>query len=222
MKVTPISLGTTSCFLLSGELGGLVLVDGGNPGDGLKVKQAIEEVGYRTSDLTLVVVTHGHSDHVGGLAELEPYHSAKTVVGREDVKALTEGEGAPVVPAGPIGRLLKRILPERDFAPLSEEPARMDEESLSLRAFGIDGEIIHLPGHTNGSLGVVSKKGPAVVGDLIMGRYVIFGRPRLPVFAEAPDAVEESIRKVLEREPRVIYTSHGGPYKPESLERLLN
>lgn len=221
MEVIPISLGTTRSFLLVGRKGGLVLVDAGNPGDGKRIIHAVEEAGYRPDDISLIVITHGHRDHVGGLAELQERLSVKAIVHREDVKALTEGKEPAVVPARLIGSLIEPILPERDIPLPPDKPEVIEEEKVSLKSFGFEGEVIYIPGHTFGSMGVISEDGTAVVGDLVMGRFVIYGRAVLPVFAEDLSSVRESIRKVLSRDPEIIHTSHGGPFRPGDLEEIL-
>lgn len=221
MEVVPISLGTTRSFLLIGRKGGLVLVDAGNPGDGKKIIRAVEEADYRPEDISLIVITHGHRDHVGGLAELQERLSVKAIVHREDVKALTEGKEPEVVPVRLIGSLIEPILPERDIPLPPDKPEVIEEEKVSLKGFGFEGEVIHIPGHTFGSMGVISEDGTAVIGDLVMGRFILYGRARLPVFAEDLSDVRDSIRKVLERDPEIIHTSHGGPFHPEDLKGLL-
>ncbi len=221
MEVIPISLGTTMSFLLVGRKGGLVLVDAGNPGDGKKIIRAVEEAGYRPEDISLIVITHGHRDHVGGLAELQEHLSAKSIVHQEDVKALTEGKEPEVTPVRLVGSLIEPILPERDIPLPPDKPEVIEEEKVSLKGFGFEGEVIHIPGHTHGSMGVISEDGTAVIGDLVMGRFVVYGRAALPVFAEDPSSVRESIRKVLSRDPEIIHTSHGGPFRSEDLKDLL-
>ena len=222
MDVVPISLGIVKSFLLSGRGKELVLVDAGNPGDGSRIIEKVEEAGYRAKDISLIVLTHGHRDHAGGLAELAGELSAKVLVGSQDLGKLTGEKGPGIQPTRFLGRVFKLVLPEEEIPPLSEEPEVIEEERVSLNGFGIDGEVIPAPGHTSGSLAVVSRGGAAVIGDLVMGRLLVLGRASIPVFAEEPEKLTESIRKVLSYNPRIIYTSHAGPFKRRDLERILD
>ncbi len=220
MKVVPIKLGTVKSFLLVGNGGDLVLVDAGNPGDGGKIVEKVKTLGYRLKDVSLIVLTHGHRDHVGGVAELTKLLSAKVIIHERDASALIEGKEPATTPARFTGRLLKPFTTHKKFSLPEDEPDRIKQSSVSLKCFGIDGEIIHTPGHTFGSLSVVSEDGIAVVGDLIMGKFLVFGRASLPIFAEDLSSVNDSIKKVLSTEPKRIYSSHGGPFTPDDLKRL--
>lgn len=222
MDVVPISMGMVKCFLLTGSGNELVLVDAGNPGDGGKIIKQVEEAGYRANDISLIVLTHGHRDHVGGLAELEKELSARVIIHNQDALALTEGKEPGAKPIRLLGRLFKVFITEGSSPPLSEEPEIIEEDRVSLNDFGIDGEIIHTPGHTRGSLAVVSEGGVAVIGDLVMGRFLVFGKASIPVFAEEQEKLNDSIRRVLSYNPEIIYTSHAGPFEREDLEGILD
>ncbi len=222
MDVVPISLGVVKSFLISGRGKELVLVDAGNPGDGPRIIKKVEEAGYRAKDISLIVLTHGHRDHVGGLAELEEELSARVIIHNEDATALKGGEEPGTQPARFLGSLFKLFIPKGSPPTLLEEPEEIEEDKVSLRGFGIDGEIIHTPGHTRGSISVVSDGGAAVIGDLVMGRLLVFGGASIPVFAEEKEKLKDSIRKVLSYKPEVIYTSHAGPFEREDLERILD
>ncbi|MEF8725673.1 MAG: MBL fold metallo-hydrolase [Candidatus Bipolaricaulota bacterium] len=214
-------MGTVKSFLLVGNGSDLILVDAGNPGDGGKIVEKVQTLGYRLKDVSLIVLTHGHRDHVGGVAELTKALSAKVVVHERDSRAFSEGESLSTTPARFTGRLLKPFATDKKFPLPEDEPDRIKQSSVSLKCFGIDGEIIHTPGHTFGSLSVVSENGIAVVGDLIMGKFIVFGRASLPIFAEDLPSVKDSIKRVLSAGPKRIYSSHGGPFTPEDLERLV-
>ena len=222
MNVIPISLGMVKSFLLSGKGEELVLVDAGNPGDGSKIIKQVEEAGCRANDISLIVLTHGHRDHVGGLAKLEEELSARVIIHNQDSLALTEGKEPGTQPTRFLGRLFKLFIPEGSPPSPSEEPEIIEEDRVSLKGFGIDGEIIHTPGHTRGSLAVVSEGGAAVIGDLVMGRFLVLGGASIPVFAEEQEQLNDSIRRVLSYNPEVIYTSHAGPFEREDLERILD
>ena len=55
-------------FVIAGP-GGVVLVDTCAPGSGEEIGKALMRVGAEWSDVTDIVLTHHHLDHVGGLAE---------------------------------------------------------------------------------------------------------------------------------------------------------
>ncbi|MCF7876131.1 MBL fold metallo-hydrolase [Candidatus Bipolaricaulota bacterium] len=220
-RVVPINLSMVKSFLIAGDDKGLVLVDAGNPGDGEKIIQKVENAGYRPQDISLIVITHGHRDHVGGLEELSRRLPASVIIHEKDSSAITKGEGPPTVPLGLKGRLLEPFASGPELAIEGVRPKRITEGSVNLHCFGVSGEVIHTPGHTEGSLSIVLEDGKAIIGDLVMGRFLLFGGASFPVFAVDPTSVRESIKKILSMGVEKVYTSHGGPYRTKDLKRLI-
>ena len=228
VNVMPINLGAVKSFLLVGGKKRLVLVDTGNPDDGERIARKVEEAGYRPSDISLIILTHGHRDHVGGVSELVRISGAKVVIGKDDAPLLKGKEAPGFFPVGLKGRILKSLMSVAERMMLEEEGKadypemeEIDEEEVSLQGFGIKGKIINTPGHTSGSLSVLLQDGSVIVGDLVMGRFFTFGGASYPVFASDMGLLKHSIEKILKFGPGTIYVSHGGPYGPEDLENLL-
>ncbi|MBS3813330.1 MBL fold metallo-hydrolase, partial [Candidatus Bipolaricaulota bacterium] len=107
MSVLPIGLTFVKSFLITGETQELVLVDAGTPGDGDRIADRIRELGYRLEDVALIVLTHGHSDHVGGVRRLKELTHAEILIHSRDAGILQEGIESPVVPLGARGRFLR-------------------------------------------------------------------------------------------------------------------
>ena len=77
------------CFLVP-HASGVVLIDTCLPGSHDLIAPALERIGARWRDITDVVLTHSHADHVGGLAE---------VMARADGAAVWAGaEDHPLIP----------------------------------------------------------------------------------------------------------------------------
>jgi len=220
VKIVPIDLGFVKSFLIVGTRDNLILVDTGNPGDGDKIVKKINEVGYRPDDVSLIILTHGHRDHVGGVEELRIRLSARTVLGKEDVPIVRGEYARELVPLSLMGRVIKYFISTRGSVPGKYEGDELEEDEVNLKCFGIEGKIIKTPGHTEGSLSVVLDDGSAIVGDLVMAQFLFFGRASLPVFATDPGLLKESIDRILATGSGKIYTSHGGPFDTEELRRL--
>jgi glyoxylase-like metal-dependent hydrolase (beta-lactamase superfamily II) len=199
-------------------------VDTGNPGDGKSILKEVEEAGYRPEDISLIILTHGHRDHAGGVGELRQSLNPRILVGESDAGAVTGEEPPELIPLGFKGRLLKTLVSLAPGSNDTAEEVELDEigtNEVGLHGFGIEGKIIPTPGHTRGSLSVLLEDGSAIVGDLVMPRFLFFGRAGLPVFVEDRTSLKNSLERVLAAEPDRIYASHGGPYEPEELKRLL-
>ena len=70
-----------------------------------------------------------------------------------------------------------------------------------------------LPGHTEGSAGVLTGDGEFVAGDALMN----FFRPTKARMFELPEQVTASAERVIKSGARVIYPGHGKPFAPSGV-----
>jgi glyoxylase-like metal-dependent hydrolase (beta-lactamase superfamily II) len=158
----------TSCFLLEGE-GEVVLFDA--CWRSARLEKTLGEQGLAPSDVTHVLVTHGHDDHVGALEVLPNARVWALAAEAELVETATDGAVA-----------LDRTL--------------ADGESLSLAGQTV--EVFAVPGHTDGSA-VFLVGGTLVFGDAGLvnaaGELVAVPEDR----SDDPAQAEESVRALAER-----------------------
>ena len=111
------------------------------------------------------------------------------------------------------------------MAHAAAEPTVLIDSERNLAEFGVDARIVSTPGHTPGSITVLTGAGEAIVGDLIMGGWwggkVFRTRPGLHYFADDVTQVYESLRKVLALQPKRIWPGHGGPLAPDAVAQWL-
>ena len=223
VTVTPIDLGFDRCYVLQGD--GVIAIDGGAPKKGAAFRRGLERAGVRPGDVKLIVLTHGHWDHIGSAGELKAITGGTLALHEREVSWL-EQSLTPLPPGvTPWGRVLVKILGL--FMPLFKVPAAkvdmpLGDEDVLLTDYGIPGRIVYTPGHSSGSVSVLLESGEAFVGDLAMNKFPLRLSPGLPILAEDPAAVIRSWKSLLERGVTTIYPAHGNSFSADVMRQAID
>lgn len=169
MKIEKISLSLSNAFLVHDKK--KILVDCGCPGDWDFLKSRLSAIGTSFNSLSAVVLTHVHFDHCGCAAFLQA-EGVPVIASEKATEPLSRGEqeGKSLISAAGSLPFFGKFL--RDKNPGKFPPSRIDyavSDTLDLSEFGIEGEVIATPGHTEGSVSVLLANRSALVGDLVMG-----------------------------------------------------
>ena len=130
----------------------LTLIDTGLRGSSPKIVSFIHNLGRSVKEISLIIITHNHLDHVGGLPELRKLTTVKVAAHKADI---SESE----LPYPRVAQKLLHILPFSIFRPLVyakpiEVDIQLEGEEILSRLGGL--MVIHTPGHTPGSIGLFS------------------------------------------------------------------
>lgn len=227
MAALRLLLGNSNGYLIpAGD--GYVLVDAGAPRVGWPLlRRALAQHGIDLHQIRLIVVTHVHFDHVGGLAAIQAASGAPVMVHAAETDLLQQG--TVVIPAGSngYGRVVNRIGNVlAQTGGLRFPPVRPDivvENGLSVDNFGLDAQVIHTPGHSPGSLTLLVNGGDAFVGDLAANHLPWGHGPVLPPFFGDRATLEASWRRVLAAGAVRIHPGHGPAFPAQWLQaRLLS
>ncbi|MFF4840932.1 MBL fold metallo-hydrolase [Streptomyces collinus] len=221
-KVVPIPVmgrHNINAYLLLGRRP--VIVDAGTPGSGHKIHDRITALGVDPADVSLIVITHGHIGHFGSAAELHRLTGAPLAGHIADLGPYRSGRvREPYLPTGPMGRLMAR---NRNLHVRAEpfEPAVLVRGETSLEDFGLAARIMPTPGHTAGSVSVLTDDGDLVAGDLIAGSFMglIPGRPANPPFHDDSLQNLASLREMLALNPACLHVGHGTALDPIRVRR---
>jgi metallo-beta-lactamase class B len=118
---------------------GHILIDGALPESAPLIQQHIEKLGFRLSDVKVILNSHVHFDHAGGIAELQKRSGAKVVASDIAAKALSNGKSSE---DDPQFALLPPFTPSKDVAALGAQ------KSVSVGPLTLN--VVHTPGHTPG------------------------------------------------------------------------
>jgi len=215
-------LGFPNCYLIKQE--GLILVDAGVPNKGKSFLKQLKDLSIEPESISLILVTHGHWDHVGSIGEIKTLTGSKVAINKHEKDWLELGL-KPIPPSistwGKIIRIFKNIIiPFVKVAPTSVDLVLEDKE-FSLESYGIHGKIIYTPGHSLGSMSLLLDTGDAFVGDLAVNGLPMRIGPGMPAWGEDVLALKESWRLILNNGAKWIYPAHGEPFRATELEKAL-
>jgi glyoxylase-like metal-dependent hydrolase (beta-lactamase superfamily II) len=187
-EIHKLSLGPCNCYLIKEE--GLILVDAGSPNQGKKFLKALRDLSIEPADISLVLLTHGHWDHIGSANEL------KILTGSKVEQGLTPLPPAISLVGRVVALIMKMSMPLAKLSSTSVDIILEDTE-FSLGTFGIHGRVLYTPGHSSGSMSLLLDTGEAFVGDSAMNGLPLRIGPGMPAFAEDVGALRESWRLLL-------------------------
>jgi glyoxylase-like metal-dependent hydrolase (beta-lactamase superfamily II) len=162
------SNGGINAYLVDDGDAGLTLIDSGYPKDAEAIIAGIHGIGRDTSDLTNILITHAHPDHLGSAKQLSggttpiSLHPEDADVARAGVYQLTMKPG-PGLLNGVMFRMVMRSKPS-EFPAFEPDIDLKDGDVIDV-AGGI--EVIHTPGHTAGHVALLWQRdgGILFVGD---------------------------------------------------------
>jgi len=223
IEIHPILLGIDRCYIIRSE--GIIMVDGGTPNKGKTFLRAIETLRIKPEEVRLMVMTHGHWDHIGSAKEIKELTGAKIAMHWKERDCL-EKSLKPLPPGVTVwGSVFVNIM--KLFTPLIHISATdvdivLKDEDVSLTGYGIPGKIMYTPGHSMGSVSVLLETGDAFVGDLAMRGFPLRLSPGLPVLAEDMQQVRESWKLLLDAGARTVHPAHGKPFSIDIIRRALS
>jgi hydroxyacylglutathione hydrolase len=210
--IIPISLGLVSAFLINGERS--ILVDTGMRGGEQRILKTINRHNIAYKDISLIVITHGHNDHFGSASKIREMIKAPIAIHTLDADAFRQNINLRqhTIPTGSLGKFFNVIL--RQSAPGTlVEPDILIEKELDLTPFGVNGKIIHTPGHTPGSISILHSNGDAIIGDILMADFLRHRKLMYPFYASDFTALKESLKNILSITKGKLWLSHGGQFE---------
>lgn len=178
-----------NCYLLYDKEGGeAVIIDPGYNG-----KEFIEILNKKNLKLKYIILTHGHGDHIGGVAELLSTFKTELLIHKDDEEMLTDKiKSGTVIIGYPDVNVSATV-----FIKDGDELSLGDEKLI----------IIHTPGHTKGGVSILTGN-KLFVGDTLFFGSV--GRTDFPggSFEELKNSIQNKLFTLSE--DVIVYPGHGG------------
>jgi metallo-beta-lactamase class B len=181
---------------------GNILINTGVNDSVAPIRANIEKLGFKVSDIKLLLATHGHWDHVAGMAELKRLTGAKMLMQEADAGMLEDG-----------GRSDYRFPQGREPA---YEPVKVDQrlkDGDKVKLGDTELTVMHHPGHTKGATSfsfttqdagrtyrvLIANMGSINPGVKVSG---------MPAFPGITDAYAQTFAKQKQIVPEVWVASH--------------
>jgi hydroxyacylglutathione hydrolase len=203
----PFRLGSVNCYIVKTD-GGFVLIDTGASNRRKDVERELENAGCRPGDLKLIIITHGDFDHTGNAAYLRRKFGARIAMHRDDAGMLEHGD---IFWNRKSGNFLIRAVASFLFRFGKSQRCSPDvylEEGDDLSRYGFDARVLHIPGHSKGSVAILTAEGALFSGDLLECK----DRPVLNKIIDDRAAAKASFERLNNLKASTVYTGHGGSF----------
>ena len=206
----PFRQGTVNCYLVEAAHG-FVLFDTGPSNARDELERELARAGCKPGNLDLIFLTHGDFDHTGNAAYLRNKYDSRIAMHQDDVGMAEQGDmfwnrssGNAILRF--IAPILFRFTKANRF-----KPDVMVTEGYDLGEYGFNGQVLSIPGHSQGSIGILTAGGDLFCGDLLENTE----NPAKNSIMDDPVACEASIEKLAGLPIGTVYPGHGAPFSME-------
>ncbi|GGJ66876.1 MBL fold metallo-hydrolase [Virgibacillus salexigens] len=217
-------------FIGNPETGDWVLIDAGLPNAAPEIKSVVVDRFGRGSQPNAILLTHGHFDHVGGIADLLEEWDVPVYAHPLETPYLTGEKSYPDPDPSVEGGVLAKISSMYPVEPIDlGEAIQSLPEDNSVPGLA-DWKWIHTPGHTPGHVSFYRERdgflfsGDAVVTvrqdslpRVFMQTQEVCGPPRY--LTTDWKAARASVEKLAELNPSTLVSGHGAVMKDEKLSK---
>jgi glyoxylase-like metal-dependent hydrolase (beta-lactamase superfamily II) len=218
--ITTITIDNVNCYLVNtGE--GFVLIDTGYAKSRSALEEALQKAGCQPGDLKLILITHGDFDHTGSGAYLREKYGVKIAMHRAEAGVVEFGD---MLKARKIGeRWLMRVMMSvlvvfmggGRFERFTPDIFLEDSEDLS--AYGFAARVLHIPGHSRGSIAFLTESGDLFCGDLLENSGAEKGKPpALNSLIDDLAVARASVEKLGALSIQTVFPGHGDPFPMEA------
>jgi glyoxylase-like metal-dependent hydrolase (beta-lactamase superfamily II) len=191
-----------------------ILIDTGLRSKRNLIEKKLLEYGCFQGRLKCILLTHGDFDHCGNAIYLSKKYICPIGIHKNDSMVVESGD---MFINRKKSNAIIRFLVKHMIGIEKFKPDIYLEDNGSLKSFGLDAFVVHTPGHSPGSISIITYEGECFCGDL-------FENTKTPKINSIFDDYEEmihSISRLKDYKINVLYPGHGDPFPYIKLENNI-
>ena len=165
--VKRIKCGFVNCFLIK-ENDNAILIDTGIT----KYKDKVLDI-CKNENVRLIVLTHGHIDHIQNTAYLAKKLNVPIAMNEDDYELTKDNFIEHMYAHSLLGKFIL-LMSLRSFKRDKAEEFKPDiflKDGDSLEKFEVNAKVVSLKGHTRGSIGINAFGTDFIIGDALMNMF---------------------------------------------------
>lgn len=228
-EIIQLDLGGVNAYLIKSDNkyflvdagGHLVLDKEFNDRCDLLVKE-LDEQGVDSENLEMVILTHGDNDYVCNADFIRNRYKAPIAIHKNDLDLI---ENLTVDMAMKsfnyssfIFKMVFKIMNKKILQVMKKTVNEfktfkpdivIDEDEFDFNKYGLNARAIYTPGHTNGSISILTSEGNLICGDTFDNNK----KPERALNALDFDELDRSIEKLKKYEIKNVYPGHGNEFE---------
>jgi len=205
--VLPFRLGSVNCYLIKNDAD-YILIDTGPSNRRSDLEKELGSRGCKPGNLKIVVLTHGDFDHTGNAAYLREKFGTKIAMHYDDSGMVEHGN---MFWNREKSNFLIRMIAPIFFGFGKAKRFKPDlyiKDGDDLSEYGFDAKVLDIPGHSKGSIGILTADGDLICGDLLENT----SKPSLNSIMDDLTAAKASAKKLNRLSINKVYPGHGKPF----------
>ena len=186
-------------YVIKGENGD-ILIDTGFIGMKRALKRWLDKF-----NIKLVILTHAHVDHTWNAAYIKNLYNCKLALSKDDIENI-DNRNIKSTPSTNKHKNWTKLMNYgmKKFIPQKYKIDMKLNNNQTIKKYGLDLKIVSLPGHTDGSIGVLYKD-YLFAGDALVNRKK---QPQIAYQNQHNKKALSSYQKIMELAPKIIFVGH--------------
>lgn len=196
-------------YVIKGEKGD-ILIDTGFIGMRKQLKKWLDNF-----NIKLVILTHAHVDHVWNASYVKKIYNSKIALGYKDIENLDNTKINSTASKKSYEQWTKLMnYGMKKFIPEKFDIDIQLKDNQIINEYGPELKIVELPGHTNGSIGIIYK-------DYLFAGDALVYRKKYPEIAyqnQNNQSAKETYKKIVNLSSKMIFLGHDKPIPKDKLK----